>query len=88
MFARTNAQSRVLKGLAPPSDEPPPTQPTWLTMHEFECEAKGLDFEEIKRVADTPWHDKVLGSAAENESRVYGLAKEFGEKDWFHGVEM
>lgn len=57
-------------------------------MHEFECEAKDLDFEEIKKAADSPWHDKVLASASENETRIFRLAKEFGQKDWFHGVEM
>lgn len=77
-----------MKGLAPPSDEPPPTPPTWLTMHEFECDANELDFEEIKKVTNTPWHDKVLESAAENENRFFRLAKEFGQKDWFHGVEV
>ena len=57
-------------------------------MHEFESDAKDLDFEEIKNAADSPWHDKVLASASENETRIFRLAKEFGQKDWFHGVEM
>lgn len=34
LYARTNAQSRALKGL-PTTDEPRPEPSTWLAIHEF-----------------------------------------------------
>lgn len=78
----------MLKGLAPPTDEPAPEPATWLSLHEFECEAKDIDMAELQKVTSTPWCDKMLASFSENDVHIYRLAKEFGQKDWFHGVEM
>ncbi|KFH40420.1 hypothetical protein ACRE_089140 [Hapsidospora chrysogenum ATCC 11550] len=86
VYARTNAESRILKGLAPPSDVAPPTPPTWLTLHEFEVDE--LDMEKLSKAGSSPWCDKMTSGFSKMEVHIYRLAKEFGEKDWFHGVEI
>lgn len=88
VFARSNAESRVLKGLAPPTNDPLPPAARWSTLHEFDCDGKDIDLEELEALTASPMHDQVTGAAALNETRVYELVKEFGKKDWFHGVEM
>lgn len=86
--ARTNAQSRVLKGLASPTDEAAPEPTTWLSLHEFQCDADQVNILELKKLTSSPWCDKILASYGVHEVSVYRLVKEFGERDWFHGVEM
>lgn len=78
----------MLKGLAPPTDEAPPEPPTWLALHEFECEPDEVKMAELMRLAASPWTDKMLAGCSNIDCHFYRLAKEFGEKDWFHGVEM
>ena len=75
-YARTNAQSRALKGL-PTTDAPAPEPPTWLAMHEFD-EVVRMPSE----LEDTPSAKKVLGGAKQVERIVYRLAKGLGSK-WF-----
>ncbi|KAF9895142.1 hypothetical protein FE257_000044 [Aspergillus nanangensis] len=87
-YARTNAQSRVLKGLAPETDEPLPEPATWLSLHEFECEADEMDLVELGKLTATPMCEKMVGDFKQCDTRVFRMVKEFGEKDWFHGVEM
>lgn len=82
-FARTNAQSRALKGL-PTTDEPPPTPPAWLTIHEFEVEAP--DMLEMKRLTASPWTDRIYEGRKLGVFNTFKLLAEFGEKDWFQGV--
>jgi hypothetical protein len=88
VYARTNAQSRVLKGLAPPTDEVPPKPPTWLALHEFACEPEDLTVAELKTLSSSPWGDKIRANLDEHQVSLYRMANEFGEKDWFHGVDM
>ena len=76
-YARTNAQSRALKGL-PTTDAPAPEPPTWLAMHEFE-EVISLPAE----LENTPNAEKVLGRAKKVEKNVYRLVKALGSQ-WFH----
>ncbi|VUC26910.1 unnamed protein product [Clonostachys rosea] len=87
-YARTNAQSRVLKGLAASTDELPPDPPTWLALHEFECDPDELDVPGIRQLTASPLTDKVLSQLDVHEVNIYRLANEFGNKDWFHGVDM
>lgn len=47
-YARTNAESRKLKGL-PPSDEPSPEPSTWLAMHEFDERPSGGVVEKVRK---------------------------------------
>lgn len=75
-YARTNAQSRALKGL-PTTDAPAPEPPTWLAMHELE-EASRVPPELEK----TPGAEKVLGNAKEVERAAYRLARGLGSR-WF-----
>jgi hypothetical protein len=57
-------------------------------LHEFSCEPKDLDPAELQKLGSSPWADKIMNSLEMKEVNTYRLAKEFGEKDWFHGVEI
>lgn len=83
--ASSTAQLRVLKGLDKPTDEPAPQPATWLSLHEYSCDASQLDGAELGMLATSPWQKEVFGTY---DVHVYTLAKEVGEKDWFHGVEV
>lgn len=85
MYARSNAQSRTLKGL-PATDEPPPEPPTWLALHEYETEE--VDMKALKELTDTTWTKKIHEGAKEAIFEVYRLSKAHGENDWFHNVKM
>ncbi|KAM5386419.1 hypothetical protein ACJZ2D_000382 [Fusarium nematophilum] len=78
--ARSNAQSRALKGLGPSTDEPAPQPVAWLSLHEFDCDVKDLNDAEIRKFAHNPRGDDVV----EHTINIYKLAKEFGEKNWFY----
>ncbi|ROT38962.1 hypothetical protein SODALDRAFT_294125 [Sodiomyces alkalinus F11] len=84
-YARSNAQSRVLKGLAT-SSEPPPQPPTWLAIHEFDTE--DVSVENLMDIADSPWTRKVLSGCKAIEAPIFKIVKAFGEADFFHGVEV
>lgn len=84
-YARSNAQSRVLKGLAT-SSEPPPQPPTYLALHEFSTE--DVNIEKLMEVSDSPWSRKITSTCKAFASPVFRLVKTFGEGDFFHGVEM
>lgn len=75
-YARTNAQSRALKGL-PTTDAPAPEPPTWQAMHEFEDDV-GMPSELEK----TTHAQKVLQGSKQVERVVYRLARGLGSK-WF-----
>ncbi|KAL6415690.1 putative alpha/beta hydrolase [Ilyonectria robusta] len=83
--ASSNAQLRVLKGLDQPTKEPAPQPATWLSLHEFSCDASQLDGAELGMLATRPWGKDAFGTY---DVHIYKLAKEVGEKDWFHGVEV
>ncbi|CAE7023775.1 hypothetical protein PTTW11_03650 [Pyrenophora teres f. teres] len=53
LYARTNAQSRALKGL-PTTDEPHPEPSTWLAIHEFSAFPDRIR-EEISTEAGAEW---------------------------------
>ena len=75
-YARTNAQSRALKGL-PTTDAPAPKPSTWVAMHEFE-EAMSVPPE----LEQTPNAKRVVQGAKQVEVVVYRLARALGTK-WF-----
>jgi hypothetical protein len=78
-YARTNAQSRALKGL-PTTDEPCPEPSSWLTIHEFE-ERPGDDA--VKRVKDDALKiERELGKV-EVEVYVWGLERVHGTGEFF-----
>ncbi|KAF2735801.1 hypothetical protein EJ04DRAFT_511575 [Polyplosphaeria fusca] len=78
VYARTNAQSRKLKGLPPTSDEPEPDPPTWQAIHEFAAEPESA----VKQaLASTP--SEVLKRAKQTELTVYKLAKVHGGGKFF-----
>ena len=79
MYARTNAQSRALKGL-PTTDEAPPEPPTWAAVHEFDRE---VDASSIEGVKVTEQSKKILGDAKQVEFVTYRLAKAHGSKKFF-----
>lgn len=86
MYARSNAQSRALKGLPATSDEPPPDPPTWLAMHEFESDS--VDVQAIKKLTDTEWTARIHKNVKVAEHPVYRVAKVHGKGEWFHGREV
>lgn len=75
LYARTNAQSRALKGL-PTTDEPNPEPPTWRVIHEFSGEPGE---ESVRSVAK----GDVQQRAKQNEIVVYKLAKVHGKGKFF-----
>jgi hypothetical protein len=83
--ARANPQSRALKGLST-TDEPAPTPPVWLALHEFEVD--DVDMGKIKELTTSPWTTKIHQNRKEAKFNTYRLVAEFGEKDWFHGVGL
>ncbi|KAF2468930.1 uncharacterized protein BDR25DRAFT_335268 [Lindgomyces ingoldianus] len=77
VYARTNAQSRKLKGL-PTTDEPAPEPPTWQAVHEFSAEPAS---DVRDRVKANP--SEVLKKARQNELHVYKLEIAHGDKKFF-----
>lgn len=77
LYARTNAQSRALKGLQT-TNEPNPEPPTWLAVHEFSSEPST----EIKRSVEQDQND-VLKRAKQREIDIYRLAKVHGNGKFF-----
>ncbi|KAH7384427.1 hypothetical protein DE146DRAFT_622670 [Phaeosphaeria sp. MPI-PUGE-AT-0046c] len=74
-YARTNADSRKLKGL-PASDEPSPEPSTWLAMHELDERPAEDVVEKIRKDA------KQLGEV-QGEVYVWELQKTHGEGKFF-----
>jgi hypothetical protein len=79
LYARTNAQSRALKGL-PTTDEAPPEPPTLQAIHEFNRVVK---IEELKEMQETKQAKGLLSKAKQVEICVYKLAKAHGQKRFF-----
>jgi hypothetical protein len=79
LYARTNAQSRALKGL-PTTDEPAPEPPTWAAVHEFE---RVVDASSVDAVKKTEEAKTILGDAKQVEFVTYKLAKAHGGKKFF-----
>ncbi|KAK5175543.1 uncharacterized protein LTR77_000682 [Saxophila tyrrhenica] len=76
-YARTNAQSRALKGL-PTSDAPAPAPPTWLAVHELDDVVDMLS-----ELESTPGAKRILGEAKQVERVVYKLARALGSEEFF-----
>ncbi|KAF2436965.1 hypothetical protein EJ08DRAFT_684595 [Tothia fuscella] len=79
LYARTNAQSRALKGL-PTTEEPAPEPPTLQAIHEFDRVVK---IEELKEMKETKKAREILGNAEQTEFCVFRLIKAHGEKKFF-----
>jgi len=78
LYARSNAQSRALKGL-PTTDTPPPEPPTWMTLYEFSDEVESEIIEKLR----TDKSKKVVANAKETEARLYKLVVAHGQKNFF-----
>ncbi|KAH8675716.1 hypothetical protein BX600DRAFT_507931 [Xylariales sp. PMI_506] len=83
-YARTNAQSRVLKGLATES-EAGPEPPTWLAIHEFEVE--DVDLAALGPLTASPWTTKIHAERKLGIFRHYKLVNSFAGGEFFNGVE-
>ncbi|KAM0328744.1 hypothetical protein ACHAQA_005157 [Verticillium albo-atrum] len=83
-YARSNAQSRALKGLAT-AEEEAPRPPTWLALHEYSGD---LDMQKMMELTDSEWARKVISKLKVAQMPVYGIVKAHGQKDWFHGVDI
>ena len=81
VYARSNAQSRALKGL-PTTDEKAPEPPTWLAIHEFDT--LDLPMKDMQATAETEWSKRILGTAKVIEAPVYRHVKSFGKGTFFH----
>ena len=81
LYARTNAQSRALKGL-PTTDEPLPEPPTWIAVHEFSAEPTS----DVRELIKNDPHE-VLKKAKQNETHAYRLAKAHGIGKFFEDPE-
>jgi hypothetical protein len=57
-----------------------------LALHEFEVDE--IDMDKLVKASSSPWCDRITSNFSKMEVHIYRLAKEFGEKDWFHGVEI
>lgn len=79
-YARTNAQSRALKGL-PRTDEPHPDPPIWLAIHEFQDAPEdsvvtGLEQDTVQALAKNDW-------GATHEVHLWKLETVHGEGKFF-----
>ncbi|KIV98508.1 uncharacterized protein PV09_09685 [Verruconis gallopava] len=79
LYARTNAQSRALKGL-PTIDEPTPEPPTWQAIHEFSEPIDASVFDNIKNEEESR---AILADAKQVELRIFELRKAHGAKKFF-----
>ncbi|KAF1847009.1 uncharacterized protein K460DRAFT_277480 [Cucurbitaria berberidis CBS 394.84] len=81
LYARTNAQSRALKGL-PTTDEPNPDPPTWLSIHEFSTIP---DKSVAEALAKDPGDAETGGKqrVTQNEVHVWKLERVHGEGIFF-----
>ncbi|ORY15278.1 hypothetical protein BCR34DRAFT_478161 [Clohesyomyces aquaticus] len=77
LYARSNAQSRKLKGL-PTTDEPAPEPPTWWAIHEFSAEPSSAARDSVDAEPS-----EVLTKAKQKELHVYKLEKAHGGKRFF-----
>jgi hypothetical protein len=77
LYARSNAQSRKLKGL-PTIDEPCPELATWMAVHLFSTEPSSDATSALK--GDVRG---VLEKAKQNQVNAYRLAKAQGEGKMF-----
>ncbi|KAK7192356.1 hypothetical protein DPSP01_004943 [Paraphaeosphaeria sporulosa] len=82
LLARTNAQSRILKGLAAATDEPAPEPPTWLQIHEFSAEPQS----DVRATIEGDAHE-VLKKAKQKEAHGYRLERAHGQKKFFEDGE-
>ena len=80
VYARTNAQSRALKGL-PTTDEAAPEPPTWLAIHEFDTEDPPV--EKMRELYATELSRKIMGGAKKIETNEYRVAKRHGAGKFF-----
>lgn len=87
-YSRNNQQSRVLKGLTSATDDAPLQPGTWLALHEFDCEPEQVNVGELEQLTSSPWTERIKAGLQRREIDVFRLANEFGEKDWFYGVEV
>ncbi|KAH7067422.1 hypothetical protein BKA63DRAFT_582293 [Paraphoma chrysanthemicola] len=79
-YARTNAQSRALKGL-PTTDEPCPEPSSWLALHEFEEEPGRRDVDSLRKGIEIL--EAEVGAALESEVYVWGLKRVHGKGELF-----
>ena len=79
LYARTNAQSRALKGL-PTTNEPAPEPPTWQALHEF---TQAVDPSVIDSLQPSEGSKKVLANAKQSEFSIFELRKAHGAKKFF-----
>lgn len=80
-YARTNAQSRKLKGL-PTTDEPHPEPPTWLAIHEFSNVPEKSIVEALRRDPAEVMAGRGWGKT-ENEVHAWKLDRVHGEGKFF-----
>lgn len=78
LLARTNAESRIMKGLATATDEPAPEPPTWLQIHEFSAEPQS----DARATIEGDTHE-VLKKAKQTEAHSYRLERAHGQKKFF-----
>ncbi|KAF2489793.1 hypothetical protein BU16DRAFT_622403 [Lophium mytilinum] len=78
LYARSNAQSRALKGL-PTTDTPPPEPPTRMVLHEFSEEPDSGIRDKLR----TDKSNKIVADAKETEAILYKLVVAHGRKNFF-----
>ncbi|OCL10839.1 hypothetical protein AOQ84DRAFT_230282 [Glonium stellatum] len=78
LHARTNAQSRALKGL-PTADEPAPEPPTWMAIHEFSQELSN----KIQEILRTDSSKNIVLNVKQIEAHIFKFAKVHGGGKFF-----
>ncbi|KAK8056086.1 hypothetical protein PG993_001313 [Apiospora rasikravindrae] len=84
-YLRTTRYQLAFSAHLPPPAEEEPKPPVWLALHEFETET--VDIGRLRELTATSWTDKIH-KTTEGIFIIYKLAKDFGTRDLFHGVEM
>ena len=82
-YYRTNAQSRILKGLPPRAEDKEVEIPVKY-MGIFEFDTEDLDIKALMATGDTEWSKKIIGDAKKRESNIYKFVQGYGEKKFFH----
>jgi hypothetical protein len=83
LFSRSNAESRILKGLPPrPEDKDVPKPPKYLAIHEFDTETP--DFGPVMKTAETEWSKRMMFSVERIEKPVLRIMASYGSGEFFH----
>lgn len=84
MHHSTNADTRVMLGLASYDEDQPQEKdepPTWHAIHEFD---ENFDMNVFGKTIDTEWTKKIFSGSIKQEYNMYKHVKNYGDGEFFH----